>query len=94
MKKFLKLFKQMFLCFLWIIEKELQYVEYFNSIDEIPEISDEELEALAELGEIEEVENMKYGNPADLSYQETIIEMYNDIEINNLDEDLFKIIEE
>lgn len=74
MKKFLKLFKQMFLCFLWIIEKEL--------------------EALAELGEIEEVENMKYGNPADLSYQETIIEMYNDIEINNLDEDLFKIIEE
>jgi len=72
------------------IEKELQYVEYFNSIDE----SDEELEALAELGEIEEVENMKYGNPADLSYQETIIEMYNDIEINNLDEDLFKIIEE
>ena len=69
-------------------------VEYFNSIDEIPEISDEELEALAELGEIEEVENMKYGNPADLSYQETIIEMYNDIEINNLDEDLFKIIEE
>lgn len=74
MKKFLKLFKQMFLCFLWIIEKEL--------------------EALAELREIEEVENMKYGNPADLSYQETIIEMYNDIEINNLDEDLFKIIEE
>lgn len=69
-------------------------VEYFNSIDEIPEISDEEFEALAELGEIEEVENMKYGNPADLSYQETIIEMYNDIEINNLDEDLFKIIEE
>lgn len=69
-------------------------VEYFNSIDEIPEISDEELEALAELGEIEEVENMKYGNPADLSYQETIIEMYNDIEINNLDEYLFKIIEE
>lgn len=49
---------------------------------------------MAELGEIEEVENMKYGNPADLSYQETIIEMYNDIEINNLDEDLFKIIEE
>lgn len=69
-------------------------VEYFNSIDEIPEISDEELEALAELGEIEEVENMKYGNPADLSYQETIIEMYNDIENNNLDEYLFKIIEE
>ena len=53
-------------------------VEYVNSIDEIPEISDDELEALAELGEIEEVENMKYGNPADLSYQETIIEMYNE----------------
>lgn len=69
-------------------------IEYFNSIDEIPEISDEDFEALQELGEIEEVENMRYGNPADLSYQETIIEMYNDIEINNLDMNLFRIAEE
>ncbi len=65
--------------------------EYFESVDEIPEISDEEYEQLLESGELVEVDNMLFGNPADMSYEETIIEVYNDIEINNVDESLFKI---
>ena len=65
--------------------------EYFESVDVIPEISDEEYEQLLESGELVEVDNMLFGNPADMSYEETIIEVYNDIEINNVDESLFKI---
>lgn len=66
--------------------------QYFNSIDEIPEMSDEEYERILESGEFEEVENMTFGNPADLSYEEIILEVYNDIEINTVDESAFRLL--
>ena len=67
-------------------------VQYFDSIDDIPEMSDAEYERILESGEFEEVENMTFGNPADLSYEETILEVYSDIEINTVDESAFKIL--
>ncbi len=66
--------------------------QYFDSIDDIPEMSDEEYERILESGEFEEVENMTFGNPADLSYEEIILEVYNDIEINTVDESAFRIL--
>lgn len=66
--------------------------QYFESIDDIPEMSDAEYERILESGEFEEVENMTFGNPADLSYEETILEVYSDIEINTVDESAFRIL--
>lgn len=67
-------------------------VEYFNSVDEIPEISDEDYEELAEKYLIEELDYVSIGNPADLSYEETVVELYSDIEINTVEDSLFKMI--
>lgn len=66
--------------------------QYFNSIDEIPKMSDAEYERILKSGEFEEVKNMTFGNPADLSYEETILEVYSDIEINTVDKSAFRIL--
>lgn len=66
--------------------------QYFNSIDEIPKMSDAEYERILKSGEFEEVKNITFGNPADLSYEETILEVYSDIEINTVDKSTFRIL--
>ncbi|AEE17424.1 hypothetical protein [Treponema brennaborense] len=71
---------------------EFEDAEYFDSIADIPEISDAEYQRLLDSGEITEVEAMPFGNPADMSYQETIIEVYNDIEINTVTDNPFRLL--
>lgn len=66
-------------------------IEYFESIDDIPEISEQEYNSLLESETTEKVESLLFGNPADLSYEETIVEVYNNIEINTIEDSLFKI---
>lgn len=66
-------------------------VEYFESIDDIPEISEQEYNSLLESETTEKVESLLFGNPADLSYEETIVEVYNNMEINTIEDSLFKI---
>ena len=65
---------------------------FFNSPDEIPEMSASDLAAMQAAGNIYEETNMTFGNPADLSYVETIYEVYQDIEINSAPEHLFRLI--
>lgn len=55
-------------------------------------MSDAEYERILKSGEFEEVKNMTFGNPADLSYEETILEVYSDIEINTVDKSTFRIL--
>lgn len=66
-------------------------VEYFESMEQLPEMSLNEYERLKDEGLVVD-EPLMFGNPADLSYTETIIEVYNDIQINSLDESLFKLL--
>jgi len=67
-------------------------VEYFESIEEIPEISETEYEELVEKGSVEVIEDMNFGNPADMSYEEVIVEMYSNIEINSVEDASFRIL--
>ncbi|MDR2921861.1 MAG: hypothetical protein LBU85_00805 [Treponema sp.] len=66
---------------------------YYNSPDEIPTLTAEEFAEMQKAGNIHEVPNMTYGNPADLSYVQTIYEVYRDIEINSAPESLFRLIQ-
>ena len=66
--------------------------QYYNSPDEIPELTIAELKDLQSEGIITEVLDMTFGNPADMSYVETIYEVYQNIEINSTPEYLFRLI--
>ena len=68
-------------------------IPYINSPDEIPTISASELAALEASGNVIEDADITYGNPADLSYVETIYEVYQDIEINNTPVQLFRLLQ-
>lgn len=66
--------------------------DVINSIEELPELSDEDFEAMQESGAIFENNTITFGDPANLSNTETVVEVYNNIEINTLDNSLFKLI--
>lgn len=66
--------------------------EIINSIDDLPELSDEDFEAMQESGAIFENNTITFGDPANLSNTEVVVEVYNNIEINTLDNSLFKLI--
>lgn len=68
--------------------------EWFESPDDVPEISDEEYEELKKNDLVEEIDDMSFGDPSSLSSVQTIVEVYNDVEINNVSDELFKLIVE
>ena len=72
----------------------LEEIEYFNSLDDIPELSQKEYEQLKEAGNAITIESFPLGDPADPSSTETIIELYDNIEINVIDDSAFKLIME
>ena len=72
----------------------LEDLEYVDSLDDIPEISGAEYEQLAEEGNAVAIEEFPLGNPADPSSVETVIELYDTIEINVVDDSVFKLIME
>lgn len=72
----------------------LEELEYFDSLDNIPEISNEEYENLLEEGNAAEIEDFSLGDPSDPSSVETLIELYDNIEINLVDDTAFKLIME
>lgn len=65
---------------------------YYNSIDEIPEISEADYEKMKAEGNIFEDDSITFGNPADLSSSETVVEVYENIEINNVDDSKFRLL--
>ena len=72
----------------------LEDIEYFDSLDEIPELSQDEYDQLVDAGNAVTIENFPLGDPSDPSSTETIIELYDDIEINVIDDSIFKLIME
>ena len=72
----------------------LEDLEYFDSLDDIPEISKAEYERLMEEGNAVRIEKLPIGNPADPSSVETVIELYQDIQVNVVDDSVFKLIME
>ena len=74
-----------------LIEGFAEDYSYYNSIDEIEEISLEKYEELKKAGTCFETD-VEFGNPADLSNVETIVEVYDSITINETEDSLFKIL--
>jgi hypothetical protein len=66
-------------------------IPIYNSLEDIPQMSMEEYETLAKDGLASPVTAPVLGNPADLSYVETVIEVYSDIEINAVSDAAFRI---
>jgi hypothetical protein len=64
----------------------------YNSIDDIPTMSLSDYEKVKDAGNVMEIKDLKFGDPADLSYKETILEIYQDIEVNNVPDGLFRLI--
>lgn len=64
----------------------------YESLDDIPEISEEELLAMQEAGNISEDTSIVFGNPADLSNIETVVELYSYVEINEVSDSAFRAI--
>lgn len=64
----------------------------YESVDDIPEISDEEFEAMQEAGNIYEDSSITFGDPANLSNIETVVELYTNIEINQTEDSVFKLL--
>ncbi len=57
--------------------------DIYNSPDEIPTISREEYESLRNKGLIHERAGLVFGDPNDLSYVETEVELYNTVKVNH-----------
>lgn len=72
----------------------LEDIEYFESLDNIPEITTSEYEELVASGNAVTIEELPLGDPSDPSYVETVIELYNNIQINTVDDSVFKLIME
>jgi len=66
--------------------------EIYNSIEDVPTMSLNDYENLEETGNITEINDFIFGDPADLSYTDTILEIYQDIEINNVPDVLFRLM--
>ncbi len=75
-----------------LIEGFPEDYKYYNSIDEIPEISQKKYEELKKNGNIYEDVGMTLGNPADLSNIQTIVEIYDYIDINNVGNEEFRLL--
>lgn len=66
--------------------------EYFESFDEIPDISEEDYRLLMEYGNGIEDENFIIGNPFDGSNIQTVIEVYENIEVNKVKDSEFRLV--
>jgi hypothetical protein len=64
----------------------------YNSPDDIPTLSESDFKRMMENGELNEMSGITFGDPADLSCIETVYEVYQDIEINAVPEQLFRLI--
>ena len=63
----------------------------YESYDDIPEISPEDAEKMLATGSAFVDTDITFGDPSDLSSVETIVEKYESIEINKVDDRLFRL---
>jgi hypothetical protein len=55
-------------------------------------LSQEDFDRMVEAGNLNEMPDVTFGDPTDLSYTETIYEVYQDVEINAVDDQLFRLL--
>jgi hypothetical protein len=64
----------------------------YNSMEDLPVLSREDYEKLVDAGNVSDTPDMVFGNPADLSYTETVYEVYQNMEINNVSDQIFRLL--
>lgn len=73
-----------------LLEGDWSGMEIYESPDDIPTVSSAELEALMETATVYESVSMIFGDPADLSHTDTMVELYSDISINTVSDEMFR----
>jgi len=71
---------------------EIDDIKIYNSPGDYPIISRTEYERLAQSGLAHPAGEMFFGDPFDLSYTETIINVYRNVEINTVDNSIFRVL--
>lgn len=66
----------------------------YNSAEDIPVLSDEDFEKLKESGNISVNNNVVFGDPSDLSNSVTVVEIYEDVKVNQTEDENFRLIME
>ncbi|QEN03538.1 hypothetical protein EW093_02090 [Thiospirochaeta perfilievii] len=67
-------------------------IETYETLDDIPEISKDEIATLVEEGSISEADVEPWlGDPTDPNFTEIFIELYEDVELNTLEDSLFRV---
>jgi len=65
--------------------------ESYDSIEAIPEVTEAEIEAMEAEGNISETDSEPWiGDPSDPDFKETYVELYNDVELNTLNDSYFR----
>jgi hypothetical protein len=64
----------------------------YNAPEDVPLLSQEDYNRMMEDGNLHEMPDITFGDPTDLSYTETIYEVYQDVEINAVDDQLFRLL--
>jgi hypothetical protein len=66
--------------------------QQYASPDDIPTLSDNELKELQNQGTVFEAQPPVFGDPSDLSSTKTVVEKYDDVEINNTSDTVFRML--
>lgn len=66
--------------------------QIYESEDDIPELSMSDFEKMVASDSAFETTDLTFGDPADLSSIETVVEMYTDVEINKTDDSVFRLV--
>lgn len=75
-----------------LIEGFAEDTPIYESYDDIPTLTQDELELLQSEGSISPAPDPVFGDPADLSNVQTVIEVYQEIEINETPDSAFKML--
>lgn len=75
-----------------LVEGDWSEIPTYNSIQDIPTISDREFEELQAAGKIHEAPSITFGNPADLSSIDIMMELYSDVQVNETPESMFRLL--
>lgn len=66
--------------------------QIYNSPDDIPTISESDYKKLKDEGRVFKKNYVKFGDSSDLSSKQTILELYEDISLNKVDDALFRTL--
>lgn len=67
-------------------------IKTYDSMEDIPIINEKDFKKMQENGNIFEQPSIKFGDISDMSSKETVVEVYEDIEVNNMSDSVFKFL--